>query len=224
MVAHCLFEQSGTFKNAFKKNGIQAFDYDILNDFGETDFQIDLFKEIEGGYEHLPSIFDRISKDDVIIAFFPCTRFEGQVQLFFRGVSNGMDKWADKKKVEYALKMHDEQNDMYMRLCKLFVICYERELKLVVENPWNNGLNYLCKYFPVKAKIIDKNRRDNGDYYQKPTQFWFVNLEPKQTMLFEPLEECELLNIEHANRKNSQVIRSMIHQQYADRFIRQYIL
>lgn len=49
MVAHCLFEQSGTFKNAFKKNRIEAFDYDIQNDFGETDYQIDLFKEIEGG-------------------------------------------------------------------------------------------------------------------------------------------------------------------------------
>lgn len=49
MTAHCLFEQSGTFKNAFRKNGIEAFDYDILNDFGETDYQIDLFKEIEGG-------------------------------------------------------------------------------------------------------------------------------------------------------------------------------
>ena len=54
MVAHCLFEQSGTFKNAFKKNGIEAFDYDILNNFGETDYQIDLFKEIEGGMSTSP--------------------------------------------------------------------------------------------------------------------------------------------------------------------------
>ena len=29
------FEQSGTFKNEFKKLGFKAFDYDILNDFGE---------------------------------------------------------------------------------------------------------------------------------------------------------------------------------------------
>lgn len=49
MIAHCLFEQSGTFKNEFKKLGIEAYDYDILNDYGETDFQIDLFKEIRGG-------------------------------------------------------------------------------------------------------------------------------------------------------------------------------
>lgn len=35
MKAHCLFEQSGTFKNEFKKLGIEAFDYDILNDYGQ---------------------------------------------------------------------------------------------------------------------------------------------------------------------------------------------
>lgn len=49
MKVHCLFEQSGTFKNEFKKLGIQAEDYDILNDFGETDHIVDLFTEIRGG-------------------------------------------------------------------------------------------------------------------------------------------------------------------------------
>ena len=34
MIVHCLFEQSGTFKNEFKKLGYKAYDYDILNDFG----------------------------------------------------------------------------------------------------------------------------------------------------------------------------------------------
>ena len=49
MRAHCLFEQSGTFKNEFKKMGFEAFDYDILNDYGQTDFQCDLYNEIRGG-------------------------------------------------------------------------------------------------------------------------------------------------------------------------------
>ena len=57
MVAHCLFEQSGTFKNEFKKLGYEAYDYDIQNEFGETDYVIDLFAEIEGGYQGKPSIF-----------------------------------------------------------------------------------------------------------------------------------------------------------------------
>lgn len=51
MIAHCLFEQSGTFKNEFRKLGIEAYDYDILNEFGETDYQIDLFSEIERAFE-----------------------------------------------------------------------------------------------------------------------------------------------------------------------------
>ena len=34
---HCLFEQSGTFKNEFKKLGIPAEDYDIQNNFAQTD-------------------------------------------------------------------------------------------------------------------------------------------------------------------------------------------
>lgn len=50
MTYHCLFEQSGTFKNEFKSLGYNAIDYDILNDFNETDVVIDLFDEIEKAY------------------------------------------------------------------------------------------------------------------------------------------------------------------------------
>ncbi len=46
---HCLFEQSGTFKNEFIKLGVPAEDYDIQNEFGQTDHIIDLFTEIRGG-------------------------------------------------------------------------------------------------------------------------------------------------------------------------------
>lgn len=51
MTWHCMFEQSGTFKNELKKLGQVAHDYDILNDFGETDFVIDLYDEINKEYE-----------------------------------------------------------------------------------------------------------------------------------------------------------------------------
>ena len=50
---HLLFEQSGTFKNVLKEKGHEAYDYDILNDFNETDFQINLFQEIENEFENL---------------------------------------------------------------------------------------------------------------------------------------------------------------------------
>lgn len=48
---HCFFEQSGTFKEEFKKLGLQAEDYDILDDFGQTDHKADLFAEINAAFE-----------------------------------------------------------------------------------------------------------------------------------------------------------------------------
>ena len=68
---HCFFEQSGTFKNEFRKLGYEAFDYDIQNNFGETDHVIDLFAEIENAYSENTSVFDIITCDDLIVAFFP---------------------------------------------------------------------------------------------------------------------------------------------------------
>lgn len=85
MIAHCLFEQSGTFKDEFKKLGVEAYDYDILNEFGKTDYVIDLFDEIQVGYDGKESIFDEFSQNDIIMAFFPCTRFEAKIPLGFRG-------------------------------------------------------------------------------------------------------------------------------------------
>ena len=64
---HCFFEQSGTFKNEFIKLGIPAEDYDIQNNFGETDNLTDLFKAIEDAYEGKPSVFDKIGGGDFII-------------------------------------------------------------------------------------------------------------------------------------------------------------
>ena len=88
---HCLFEQSGTFKNVFKKYGNEAFDYDILNNYGQTDFQIDLFKEIENEFlnitenKGIKTIFSSMEKGkDFIMAFFPCTHFCDANQLQYR--------------------------------------------------------------------------------------------------------------------------------------------
>ncbi len=48
---HCFFEQSGTFKNEFKKLGIPAFDYDIQDHFGQTDHYDDLFQAIDDAFK-----------------------------------------------------------------------------------------------------------------------------------------------------------------------------
>ena len=72
---HCFFEQSGTFKQEFIKLGIPAEDYDIQDHFGQTDHTDDLFQAIEDAWDGKPSLFDSITKDDLILAFFPCIYF-----------------------------------------------------------------------------------------------------------------------------------------------------
>ena len=63
---HLMFEQSGTFKQEFIKLGYESYDYDIQNNFGQTDFQIDLFKEIENAYDGMESVFHNITKYDLM--------------------------------------------------------------------------------------------------------------------------------------------------------------
>lgn len=223
MIAHCLFEQSGTFKNQFKKLGIDAYDYDILNDYGETDFQIDLFKEIEGGYKGECSIFDSIDKNDLIMAFFPCTRFESRIMLAFRGEQYQQKNDSDIKKLETSMKLHEELHYNYMLISKMTHICLNKGLKMVIENPYTQP-HYLTSYWCIKPKIIDKDRRENGDYMNKPTQFFFINFEPMDNFIFEPITYVEKRRCDYIQGKDRARIRSEIHPQYANRFIRRYII
>ena len=145
----CLFEQSGTFKKAFKEHGIQAEDYDILNDFNETDHIIDLFAEIENAYDGKPSLFDEVGENDLCIAFFPCTRFEIQIPISFRGEAPQQKNWSDEKKLEYSMKLHNELHHLYILISKLFYISIIRGFRLIVENPY---LALFGAVFPNQTK------------------------------------------------------------------------
>lgn len=226
MIAHCLFEQSGTFKNEFKKLGFNAYDYDILNDYNETDYQIDLFKEIKAGYNDQQSIFDHINSDDIIFAFFPCTRFESQIMLHFRGEAAQQKNWDDLHKLQKDMDLHISLHENYMLICMLAAIVLKRGLRMVFENPYSHP-HYLNMFWCLKPSIIDNNRRDNGDYMKKPTQFWFIGFEPKQNLVFEPITYLPYRlskTIKVDNGFSRSVIRSEISSQYANRFIRQYII
>ena len=165
MIAHCLFEQSGTFKNEFKKLGIESYDYDILNEYGETDYQIDLYAEIRKAYNDEPSVFDKFSKDDIIMAFFPCIRFENQVMLFYRGQAYQQKDWTDKEKMLYDMELLKETKENYDLVNMLFIVCIDRELRLIMENPYSEE-HFLRRYWCIPAAVIDRDRRDNGDYYK----------------------------------------------------------
>ena len=217
---HCFFEQSGTFKNEFKKLGYKAIDYDIQNEFGETDKVIDLFSEIEKAFIGQPSIFDNITHEDLIIAFFPCVRFEDQIQLHFRGVAVQQKKWTEEQKLGYDLLLHNSLNMLYTRITQLAIICLRKNIPLIIENPYSEQ-HYLKRFWAIPATVIDKDRTLRGDYYKKPTQYWFINCKPQYNMILEPqiYQERKTINNTHNTTE-----RSLISKEYANRFIREFIL
>lgn len=225
--AHCLFEQSGTFKNEFKKLGVPAYDYDLQNNFGETDYVIDLFGEIEKAYEGGVSIFDSISYDDITLAFFPCIYFCAPSQMNFTWGCINYRNLTVKEKTDAILERDKKRSYFYSVAIKMFAVAKERGIRLIMENPWNEN-TYLKGNFILPPSIIDNNRMNRGDYRVKPTAYWFVNCEPTNlhTHQLDKLAEKKL----HMTSKSSGVAglcgeeRSMISPDYARNFICDNIL
>lgn len=168
------------------------------------------------------------------MAFFPCVRFENQIMLAFRGQSHGMEKWNYKQKMRHCMKLLSEVKDNYDLVNEMFILCMDKGLQLVMENPFSEE-HFLRRYWCYPPAIIDRDRRENGDWFKKPTQFWFLNCEPKNNLVFEPIEflnfnsadmirQMRKSDIEATGAKTIKQARSIIHPQYANRFIRQYLL
>ena len=223
---HCFFEQSGTFKNEFKKLGYEAYDYDIQNNHKETDFVIDLFSEIEKGYEGKESIFDKITKDDLIIAFFPCIYFETIQQLYFALAKNEFRNKPKTFQIDYAIDRLQKRTKLHELLYKLAHICYSRELRLIIENP-ATAPNYLItgQNFPTPT-MIDNNRLLRGDYFKKPTAYWFINCEQTYGESFQHDKKQKIIDKCKGSKGDGLCSeeRSMISPDYARNFICDFIL
>lgn len=163
---HCLFEQSGTFKKAFKELGYEAIDYDI-NKTENVDVVTNLFYYLENTKDQ-ESIFNGINKNDLVIAFFPCIYFSDQSQLLSRGDNYGQKEWSLEKKLEYSIQQMQKRQGYYSNLCSLCLIAIKKGFKLIIENPYGK-VNFLKQFFPLKPGLVLYDRRKMGDFYKKPT-------------------------------------------------------
>lgn len=185
---HLLFEQSGTFKNVLKKYGHEAYDYDILDNYGQTDFKIDLFKEIEQEYENIvrggvkPTIFTNMEKNkDFIIAFFPCTHFCDANQLQYRLFIGGKKREFNKVSVDRLIKRNNERAYYFELYLKFTFICTHKQIPTIIENPASSGdKNYLVMFSPIDVGYHEKDRSLFGDVFKKPTNFFAINFDMKE--------------------------------------------
>lgn len=216
--AYILFEQSGTFKRSFQRRGVRAFDFDIDNQFGQTDYQMDLFQEIESCFDGKPSVFDRFTARDFVFAFFPCTYFSSCSQVSFS--FDCKHYW--KKSVIEAARIMLERN--YMRsyyfgvLLKLVAIVIDRKLPFAFENPWA-GNTFLKGNFSFVPSVVHWDRSLYGDFFRKPTAYWFFNF---KFPFFPPTPVARKRTFTIHQKKG--IERSLISQDYSDIFVDHYIL
>jgi hypothetical protein len=222
---HCFFEQSGTFKNEFKKLGYEAFDYDIQNNLGETDYVIDLFKAIEDAYDDKPSLFDDITQDDLIMAFFPCIYFCATSQMAFSWGYTNYRKLNIKQKTDEILKRTKNREYFYTIAIKMLSIVKYRGLRLVMENPWSEQ-TYLKANFIMPPTVVDMNRMKRGDYYIKPTAYWFINCNPTHGFTEQNNKvKKTIMSSKGASKAGlCSEERSMISPDYARNFICDFVL
>ena len=220
------FEQSATFRDEFRKLGYEAYCADIQNNFGKTDFQIDLFAEIQKAYNNEPSWYDRITPDDLIIAFFPCIYFTGSTNPRYYTLENHNYKNLSlKEKFDTILERADNRLMFYKLLYKMCGICKMRNLRLIIENPFSTQ-HYLHNNFLQEPSIIDKDRTRRGDYFKKPTGYWFFNCEPTYgTSYQKPEKTMNIFDCKSASEAGlCSEERSLISSDYARNWICDFVL
>lgn len=248
MKFHCLFEQSGTFKNVFKSYGHEAWDYDILNDYGETDYQIDLFEQIEEAYCYVISsdflkekdlnqgfgrsnIFGKMKPgEDFIMAFFPCTYFSDLNEMIFKKFANTNKN--DVNGIRKVLERDSARSYYYHTFIKFCFVVQELKIPTIIENPAsrNTKMQYLELYSPYKVSYYEKNRSLFGDAFVKPTNYFAINFEMKENFMMYDEEHnkksCMYRPRRNPNQLNpvfTQRERSEITPRYADNFYKRFI-
>ena len=221
---YCFFEQSGTFKNEFRKLGYEAEDYDIQNEFGETDHVMDLFAEIEKCYDGEASVFDNITPNDLIMAFFPCIYFCQDSMMAMTAHCVNYRKLSPKEMVDKIIQRSENRQKLYVLLNKLFAIVMERKLRMIVENPWTQP-HYLNNNFLFNPTIIDKNRMLRGDFYVKPTGYWFLGCSPTYGRSYQKDKKQKIIRYSKSSSEAGvcSTERSMISPDYARNFICDFI-
>ena len=97
---------------------------------------------------------------------------------------------------------------------------------MIIENPYNTsrGTYLQCNF--IKPTIIDRNRCLRGDYYTKPTAYWYINCIPTFGKSYQNDKEKKVIMKSKCGSKAGicSEERSMISPDYARNFICDFII
>ena len=172
------------------------------------------------------SIFDTITPDGLILAFFPCIYF-CQMSQYAQSLNYiNYRSLSEPEAIEKILERQRKRQEYLSTLTKFVKVCIERGLRMIFENPVTGS--FLNNYFLKPPTIIDRNRMLRGDYFVKPTGYWFWNCEPTDGVTIQHDKEQRRHNEAESRWSAKSGIcneeRSMISPDYARNFICDFIL
>lgn len=162
----------------------------------------------------------------MIIAFFPCIYFCQMSQYAQSLNCINYRSLTDIEAIEKILERQNKRHEYLQLLTKFVSVVLKRGLRLIFENPVTDS--FLNHYFLKPPTIKDNNRMLRGDYFKKPTGYWFWNCEPTYGKSFQNDKEQK----RHKDAKSRWTAesgtcneeRSMISPDYARNFICDFIL
>lgn len=173
------------------------------------------------------SIFDNITSDDLIIAFFPCIYFTGSTNPCYYTLENiNYKSLTLREKFEKILERSRNRQKFFEWLNMLVAICLAKGIRIIIENPFDDSMHYLKNNFLSAPSVYDKNRMERGDYFKKPTWYWYFNCKPTYGESYQNDKKQKTV-WKAARGKKAGVCseeRSMISPDYARNFICDFIL
>lgn len=160
------------------------------------------------------------------MAFFPCIYFTGSTNPCYYTLENtNYRKLTNKQKFDSILERADNRNFFYKKLYKLCAIVHLRGLRMIIENPFS-ATHYLHNNFLCEPTFVDKDRTKRGDYFVKPTGYWFFGCKPTYGCSFQrPNKVLRVWDAKSAPKSGlCSEERSMISPDYARNFICDFIL
>lgn len=159
------------------------------------------------------------------MAFFPCIYFCATSQIAINWNNRNYRKLNVKEKTDAIIERSGNREKFFVLAIKMLSIAKQMGIRLIMENPWAEQ-TYLKANFVQAPSLVDNNRRMRGDYYEKPTAYWYINCEPTIGRSYQyDKPKKTIMNARGSGQSGlCSEERSMIHPDYARNFICDFIL
>lgn len=163
----------------------------------------------------------------MIMAFFPCIHFCDAKTMMFKGVHISMKKWTLSKIMDFNIDAAKEREKFFTLLMKLVKIVSCKGFKMIIENLWNTSRETYLQCNFIKPTVIDTNRSLRGDYFVKPTAYWFIGCKPTNGQSIQRNRDVKIVykqRDKQFTKGQCSEQRSLIFPDYARNFICDFIL